>query len=138
MLRLKSGAVQREAFGCSRILSIAHQSLGCNGKHFIGALEYCSSPGYRDAAGTAIFVEIAEHVRSGSTQAFDELVMRWVDTHHLPALDAAMLEITALGTATVVLMIVAIAALFLILTQNKYPAILLLASTFGGLVLNWC
>lgn len=88
------------------------------------------------AAGTALFVEVAEHVRSGSTQTFDELVMRWVDAHHLPLLDAVMLEITALGTGIVVLMIVAIAALFLILTRHKYPAILLLASTFGGLVLN--
>lgn len=88
------------------------------------------------AAGTAIFVELAEHVRSGSTQAFDESVMRWVDAHHSPALDAVMLEITALGTGTVVLMVVAVAALFLVLTQHKYPAMLLLASSFGGLVLN--
>ena len=88
------------------------------------------------AAGTAVFVEVAEHVRAGSTQAFDELVMRWVASHHMPALDALMLEITALGTGIVVLMIVAIAALFLILTKHKYPAILLLASSFGGLVLN--
>lgn len=88
------------------------------------------------AAGTAFFVEIAEHVRSGSTQAFDELVMQWVDARHLPFLDAVMLEITALGTGIVVLMIVAVAALFLLLTRHKYPAILLLASTFGGLVLN--
>jgi len=88
------------------------------------------------AAGTALFVEVADNVRSGSTEAFDELVMRWVDAHHLPLLDAVMLEITALGTGIVVLMIVAVAALFLILTRNKYPAILLLASTFGGLVLN--
>ena len=88
------------------------------------------------AAGTAIFVEVAEEVREGSTQTFDELVMRWVDAHHLPALDTLMLEITALGTAMVVLMIAAVAALFLLLTRQKYPAILLLASTFGGLVLN--
>jgi undecaprenyl-diphosphatase len=103
----------------------------------IGALGIILVAGLTVAAsGTAIFVEVAEHVRSGSSQALDELVMRWVDTHHLPALDALMLEITALGTGIVVLMIVAVAALFLILTQHKYPAILLLASTFGGLVLN--
>jgi len=33
-------------------------------------------------------------------------------------------------------MIVAVAGLFLVLTQHKYSAILLLVSTFGGLVLN--
>jgi undecaprenyl-diphosphatase len=47
-----------------------------------------------------------------------------------------MLEITALGTGAVVMMVVAVAALFLFLTQHKYSALLLLASTLGGLVLN--
>jgi undecaprenyl-diphosphatase len=51
-------------------------------------------------------------------------------------MDAVMLEVTALGTGTVVMMIVAVAALFLVLTQHKYSAILLVASALGGLVLN--
>lgn len=88
------------------------------------------------ALGTAIFVTLASHVRSGSTQAFDDSVIRWMGTHHSPRLDAVMLEVTALGTGTVVMMVVAVAALFLVLTQHKYSAILLLASTFGGIVLN--
>jgi undecaprenyl-diphosphatase len=88
------------------------------------------------AIGTAIFVELASHVQSGSTQAFDESVIRWLAARHTHGLDAAMVEITALGTGTVVIMIVAVAGLFLVLTQHKYPAILLLASTIGGLVLN--
>lgn len=88
------------------------------------------------AIGTAIFVSLARHVRLGSTQALDESVLRWMGAHHSPGLDAVMLEVTALGTGTVVMMVVAVAALFLILTQHKYPALLLLASTFGGLVLN--
>ena len=86
--------------------------------------------------GVAIFVELAGHVRSGSTQAFDDHVIRWLAAHHSPTLDGVMLEITALGTGTVVLMIVAVASLFLVLTQHRYSAILLLASTAGGLVLN--
>jgi undecaprenyl-diphosphatase len=88
------------------------------------------------AIGTAIFVELASHVQSGSTQAFDESVIRWLAARHTHALDAAMVEITALGTGTVVIMIVTVAALFLVLTQHKYSAILLLASTLGGVVLN--
>jgi undecaprenyl-diphosphatase len=88
------------------------------------------------AIGTAIFVEVASHVQSGSTQAFDESVIRWLAARHTHTLDAVMVEITALGTGTVVIMIVAVAGLFLVLTQHKYSAILLLASTAGGLVLN--
>ncbi len=86
--------------------------------------------------GTGIFVEVAEHVRSGSTQAFDDAVIRWLGAHHTKALDDIMLEVTALGTGTVVVMIVAVAALFLVPTQHKYSAILLIASALGGLVLN--
>lgn len=86
--------------------------------------------------GTAVFVALASRVRSGRTQAFDDSVMRWMGAHHSPGLDAVMLEVTALGTGTVVMMVVAVAALFLVLTQHKYSAILLLASTFGGIVLN--
>lgn len=88
------------------------------------------------AIGTWIFVELGEHVRSGTTQAFDDSVIRWMGAHHTPTLDTIMLEITALGTGGVVIMIVAVAALFLVLTQHKYSAILLLASTLGGIALN--
>lgn len=88
------------------------------------------------AAGTAIFVVLAGEVREGATQTFDEAVIRWMGAHHSQTLDAVMLEITALGTGTVVIMVVAVASLFLVLTRHKYPAILLLASSLGGLVLN--
>jgi undecaprenyl-diphosphatase len=87
-------------------------------------------------AGTGLFVMLAGHVRSGTTQAFDESVIRWLGAHHTRALDAIMVEITALGTGVVVMMIVAVAALFLVLTQHKYSAILLLASTAGGIILD--
>ena len=86
--------------------------------------------------GTVLFVTVASRVRSGSTQVFDESVIRWFAAHHTRSLDTVMVEITALGTAVVVMMIVAVAALFLLLTGQKYSAILLLASTFGGIILN--
>src|SRR3954470_12291462 len=88
------------------------------------------------AIGAALFVIVASHVQSGSTQAFVESIIRWLAERHTPLLDAVMVEITALGTGTVVMMIVAVAGLFLGLTGQKFSAILLLASTFGGLVLN--
>lgn len=88
------------------------------------------------ALGTWIFVEVAEHVQLGASQAFDDAVLRWLGAHHSTGLDNIMVEITALGTGTVVMMIVAVAALFLVLTSHKYSAILLLVATAGGLVLN--
>ncbi len=88
------------------------------------------------AAGTILFGKFAESVMEGSTQAFDESVLRWMQSQRTPLMDAAMLEITALGTGIVVLTIVGIAALFLSLTRHKYSALLLLVATGGGLVLN--
>ncbi|HEY8175772.1 MAG TPA: phosphatase PAP2 family protein [Gemmatimonadaceae bacterium] len=87
-------------------------------------------------AGTYAFATFAGHVRSGSTQAFDTAVLKWIAAHRTPLLDQVMLEITFLGTGTVVLMIVAISGMFLWLTKHKYSALLLLISTAGGLLLN--
>ena len=87
-------------------------------------------------AGTWGFASLAGHVRSGATQAFDDAVLRWIGAHRTSSLDASMLEITSLGTGSVVTMIVAIAALFLWLNQHKHSAYLLLLATLGGMVLN--
>lgn len=88
------------------------------------------------AIGTFLFAELAEHVMSGGTQAFDEAALRWIGNHHSPALDDAMLEITTLGTSTVVIMIVCVSGLFLSLTKHKYSALLLLVATIGGSLLD--
>lgn len=86
--------------------------------------------------GAWVFSELAERVMSGGTQAFDETVLRWAASLHSPTLDSVMLEITTLGTGTVVLMIVGVAALFLTLTKHKYSALLLIIATSGGLLLD--
>jgi len=85
---------------------------------------------------TWVFTELAERVMSGGTQAFDEAILRWISVHHSKALTSAMLEITTLGTGTVLIMIVCVAALFLTLTNHKYSALLLLVATGGGLLLD--
>lgn len=87
-------------------------------------------------AGTLGFAELAEHVTSGTTQAFDDRVLVWLGAHRNPLTDTAMLELTALGTASVVLMIAGVAALFLVLNKHKYSALLLAVATAGGLALN--
>jgi undecaprenyl-diphosphatase len=85
---------------------------------------------------TWAFSEIAQHVRQGSTQHFDDAAMHWIGQHQYPALQSVMLEVTALGTGTVVGMIVLIAGMFLWLNQHKHSAILLIVATLGGMVLD--
>jgi undecaprenyl-diphosphatase len=82
------------------------------------------------------FAELASHVRRGATQTFDTAVMTWMGQHRSPFVERAMLEVTALGTGTVVGMLVLVAGLFLWLNKHKHSAILLVAATLGGLVLN--
>ena len=86
--------------------------------------------------GTYLFAKLASRVAAGKTQAFDETVLAWFGTHRLPGLDGIMLDVTALGTGTVVVMIVTVAALFLWLTRHHYSAILLVVATLGSILLN--
>jgi membrane-associated phospholipid phosphatase len=87
-------------------------------------------------AGTLAFAELGEHVRSGSTQKFDVAILQWFGAHHTPLLTSAAVELTYLGTGTVVLMIVGVAALFLWHTEHKHSARLLLAAVAGNILLN--
>lgn len=87
--------------------------------------------------GVLLFVELAGEVREGATQGFDDAVMRWVGAHPMrPTLEPVMVEITMLGTGSVVMTVVAVSGLFLWLTRHKHSAALLLVATFFGLILN--
>lgn len=86
--------------------------------------------------GTLGFAELGEHVRQGATQTFDVAVLRWMEAHHSPTLTALAVELTYLGTSTVVLMIVGVAALFLWHTAHRHSARLLLAAVAGNIILN--
>lgn len=87
-------------------------------------------------AGTWAFASIAVHVRRGATQAFDDAILHWAAAHQVPWVHLAMLQVTALGTGVVVMMVVAIAALFLWLTRHKHSATLLLVTTVVGILIN--
>ena len=126
VLRLKSKPVD-QAF--TALVDQAGSFLGALGIFIIGG-------GIVAGIGTWIFSELAERVMSGGTQAFDEAILRWAASHHSPTLDSVMLEITTLGNGTEVLMIVCVAALFLILTRHRYSALLLIVATSGGLLLD--
>jgi undecaprenyl-diphosphatase len=85
---------------------------------------------------TWIFVTIAGEVREGRTQDFDVAVLRYIETHHAPLLDKAMIEITFLGTGLIVMTIVLVSGMFLWLTKHKHSALLLIVATTGGILLN--
>ena len=86
--------------------------------------------------GTYAFAKFAGHVQSGQTQAFDDAMLRWIGAHRPAVLEPAMLEITFLGTGSVVIVLVLVSGLFLWLSNHKYSTVLLVIATTGGILLN--
>lgn len=87
-------------------------------------------------AGTYGFAQLAELVREGTTQRFDEAVLRWMGQNQQPWLEELMLELTVIGGWVAVFTTVSVAALFLWLTRHRYSAALLLVAAAGGIILN--
>ncbi|MDQ2890961.1 MAG: phosphatase PAP2 family protein [Gemmatimonadota bacterium] len=101
------------------------------------ALGFVLIIGFVAAAITGwVFTELAETVQSGATLGFDDTVLRWMAAHQSALATTAALELTALGTGTVVVMMTVVTGMFLALTGQRRPAILLVAATIGGLALN--
>ena len=88
------------------------------------------------AAGTALFAWVAAHVRAGRTQGWDEAFLRFLAEHRIPWLESTLVEVTLLGTATVVIVIAGVSALFLAITRHRASAALLLSATAGSVILN--
>ena len=82
------------------------------------------------------FAWLASHVVAGRTQAFDVAVLATLARHQSPALTAVMVNVTLLGTSTVVIGVAFISALFLTLGRQRDSAALLLAATIGAVLLN--
>ncbi len=123
--------------GLWNLLFRALRALGVRADRFYTAVGIFLIAGVVIAiVGTLAFAELGEHVRSGGTQAFDVAVLQWLGAHRTKLLTAAAVELTYLGTGTVVLMIVGVAALFLWHTEHKHSARLLLAAVAGNILLN--
>lgn len=90
------------------------------------------------------FVEIADEVNEGETEAFDKAILR---AFRNPAdlsdplgprrVEEAVRDITALGSVTVLTLISTVVAGFLLFTRRFHALLLLISSLGGGLLLNW-
>ena len=84
----------------------------------------------------AIFAGFAHLVEEGFTQSLDETILQRLVEMRTPTLDKIMLEITALGSGGVLIMMVSTAALFLWLTDHKWSMYLFITAVIGGQLLN--
>jgi undecaprenyl-diphosphatase len=82
------------------------------------------------------FTAIGRAVAIGYTQRMDVAFMRWVEQFHSPLLDIVALEVTALGSITVVTLVALVASALLWTTDHRYSVLLLWVAIVGGAVLN--
>ena len=83
------------------------------------------------------FAGLAEVVAEGEVQAIDDSILLWMNAHANPTLDAAALEITALGGVVVVWTVIFISSVFLWQTKHKYSVFLLWIAVLGGNAINF-
>jgi undecaprenyl-diphosphatase len=104
---------------------------------FFGALATFVTVGFLIfAAALASFGAMAGAVTQGWTQKLDDSALRWFEQNRFPLADRIMIEISSLGTGLVLVVMIAIASVFLWLTSHRWSAYLLLLSVGGGKLLN--
>ena len=86
--------------------------------------------------GVVLFAQLAEVVMEGATQSLDEYGLRWINSHQSDTLDHVMMEITSLGNAAVILVMLLMVSAFLWLSKHKVSVILLLLGIGGGYIAN--
>jgi undecaprenyl-diphosphatase len=86
--------------------------------------------------GGALFAWLAERVSVGSTLGFDDSVLTWMGAHQVHWVQRAVLELTALGEGSVVIVLTLAVALILVVDRHRLAAFLLIVTAYGGLVLN--
>jgi len=83
-----------------------------------------------------VFALIGRFVVTGYTHRIDVALMQWVSLYHSPMFDVLALEITALGSITVVALVAMVASALLWTSEHRYSVLLLWAAIVGGAVLN--
>lgn len=120
----------RPVYGALRLAwDVAHNVYAALGILILGGLVLA-------IGGTWAFGKVASEVREGETQVFDDAVLHWLGAHQDPLLARIGLEITTLGNASTIFMVVAISGMFLWLTRHRYSAALLFATTASEVVIN--
>lgn len=88
------------------------------------------------ASASIGFLSIADEVRDGDTLAYDEAILKSINSFASPALDKFFVVATELGGFVAVPIITAVIAALLIRARRRYMAIVLLAGVSGAAALN--
>jgi undecaprenyl-diphosphatase len=93
--------------------------------------------------GVSLFAGLAEEMREGDGQAFDQWILSAMRPNADPAdawgpawLEIAANDLTALGAVSVLILFAAIAVIFLVLQKKRLSALLLVLGLAGGVGLS--
>ena len=125
------GALLRPVFGLLRFI-------GAHVRDFHAAIGAFLFVGLALLIGaTLAFTAIADEVSEGDVQRIDDSILLWMNAHANPTLDAAALEITALGGVAVVWTVILISSVFLWQTKHRWSVFLLWVAVIGGNAINF-
>jgi undecaprenyl-diphosphatase len=88
------------------------------------------------AVCVTFFAALADEVMEGSTQAFDDSVLLWMNSHASPWLTGLALDVTALGAGMVVWLVAIVASVFFWVSRHRWSAALLWVSILGSGMIN--
>jgi undecaprenyl-diphosphatase len=90
------------------------------------------------ALAVGAFLELTSELNEGELDAFDREALKLVVEMRVPRLNGAAVDLTALGSFTVLTLLVSIAVLFLTLARDaRGIAQLLIVSIAGGFISTW-
>jgi len=122
----------------SEIVSFLRRAVGV-ARTEIGALSALLIVGL----GVSVFADLAEDMREGDGQAFDQWVLSAMRPYADPSdawgpwwLSAAANDITALGGISVLTLFATIAVVFLVIQNKRLSALLLVLGLLGGVMLS--
>src|ERR1700738_3270230 len=88
------------------------------------------------ALAILVFVRITSELREGDVDILDHRILQSVEKVRTPALTIAAIDITALGSTTLVVLFTALALLMLLVLRDRLGALQLLAASAGASVLT--
>jgi undecaprenyl-diphosphatase len=86
--------------------------------------------------GGLLFAWIADEMIEGETRAFDRAILGWMGSHGSPEATDLALNITALGSGVITVLMVLVATSFLWASRHRWSAGLLLLAVLGSGLVN--
>ncbi|WP_096200351.1 phosphatase PAP2 family protein [Bacillus sp. FJAT-45350] len=84
-----------------------------------------------------VFLLISYQSIYGNGLVYDDILIAWIQTNHLPYFTEIMRVVTAVGSGEMILIITFVIVFLLLVKKNVFTSIFLLSITIGGIFINF-